>query len=274
MLCLCACSMPPAPEAQEPPAPTSESSPAPGLLPPSEETAEPSPAPTQWTITNESAEEILALARFPSLQQIDAGQSREYAALLELRRLLPDCEIHWQVPLQGQLFPDDAERLSLSSTEGLEEAMPGLPELSFVDLSSCEPDLDLMRRLYAAYPQVDFLFTFTVGREGHRQWQLRSDCTCFSSLWSGSESYRYTEEDYEPLLRFCRHLRALDLGHSDIGDLSLIGQLTELQVLVLADNPRIKDLSPCRAFTISCILRSSSAITSRIFPASLKCPAW
>ena len=244
MLCLCACSMPPAPEAQEPPAPTSESSPAPSLLPPSEETAEPSPAPTQWTITNESAEEILALARFPSLQRIDAGQSREYAALLELRRLLPDCEIHWQVPLQGQLFPDDAERLSLSSTEGLEEAMPGLPELSFVDLSSCEPDLDLMRRLYAAYPQVDFLFTFTVGREGHRQWQLRSDCTCFSSLWSGSESYRYTEEDYEPLLRFCRHLRALDLGHSDIGDLSLIGQLTELQVLVLADNPRIKDLSP------------------------------
>ncbi len=244
-LFLAACSFPASPPEQSPePVYTAvpSSSAAPSLAP----TPEPTPAPTVWTITDESSGEILALADIPSLKRIDAGACREYAALLELRSLLPDCQIHWQVPLQGELFSDETRELCLSSTDGLEEALPGLPELVFVDLLSCEPDLDLMRRLYAQYPGVDFLFSFTVGREGHRQWQLRSDCTCFSSLWSGSEPYRYTEEDYEPLLRFCRHLRALDLGHSDIQDVSLIGQLSELQVLILADNPRITDISPLR----------------------------
>ena len=204
----------------------------------------PSPTPSEWAVTDESGEEILALARFPSLRRVDASGSREYAALLRLRRLLPDCEIRWTVPLQGRDYPDDTESLSLASTEGLEEAMAGLPALRQVDLLACSPDFALMDRLYEAYPQVDFLWQFRFGQEGRRQWTVSSHCTCFSSLWTGSEAYRYTEEDYYPLLRFCRHLRALDLGHSDIEDLSLIGRLPELQVLILADNPRITDISP------------------------------
>ena len=223
-----------------PPLPTPEPSAA--VTP--EPTLPPSPPPTEWTVTKESAEEILALARIPGLRRIDAGGSREYAALLELRRLLPGCEIRWTVPLQDTEYPDDTTALVLSSTEGLEQAMAGLPELKTVDLRDCAPDLSLMERLYERYPEVDFLWRFTFGPEGRRQWTVSSDCSCFSSLWTGSESYRYTEEDYAPLLRFCRHLRALDLGHSDIGDLSLIGELSELQVLILADNPRITDISP------------------------------
>ena len=200
--------------------------------------------PTEWTVTDERAEEILALAEFPTLHRIDARGCTEYAALLELRRLLPDCEIRWTVPLQGADYPDDTAALSLSSTEGLEEAMAGLPKLKTVELRDCEPEIELMDRLYTAYPEVDFLWRFTFGQAGRRQWTVSSDCSCFSSLWTGEEAYRYTEEDYYPLLRFCRHLRALDLGHSDIGDLTLIGGLTELQVLILADNPRITDISP------------------------------
>lgn len=207
-------------------------------------TPAPSPTPTEWSLNGESAEEILALAEIPTLRRVDAAGSAEYAALRELRRLLPDCKIRWTVPLQGEVYPDDAETLVLSSTEGLEQAMAGLPELKTVDLRSCEPEIGLMDRLYEDYPDVEFLWRFTFGQEGHKQWTVSSDCSCFSSLWTGSEAYRYTEEDYYPLLRFCRHLRALDLGHSDIGDVSLIGQLRELQVLILADNPRITDISP------------------------------
>lgn len=218
--------------------------PEPSPLATPEPSPAPSPTPTEWTLTGESAEEILALAEIPTLRRIDAAGSAEYAALRELRRLLPDCEIRWTVPLQGEVYPDDAETLSLSSAEGLEQAMEGLPELKTVELRDFTPDFSLMDRLYEKYPEVDFLWSFTFGHEGHKRWTVSSDCSCFSSLWTGSEAYRYTEEDYYPLLRFCRHLRALDLGHSDIEDLSLIGELRELQVLILADNPRIKDISP------------------------------
>ena len=152
-------------------------------------TPEPSPlanpAPTEWTLTGESAEEILALAEIPTLRRIDAAGSAEYAALRELRRLLPDCEIRWTVPLQGEVYPDDAETLSLSSAEGLEQAMEGLPELKTVELRDFTPDFSLMDRLYEKYPEVDFLWSFTFGREGHKQWTVSSDCSCFSSLWTG-----------------------------------------------------------------------------------------
>ncbi|MBR3474282.1 MAG: leucine-rich repeat domain-containing protein [Oscillospiraceae bacterium] len=214
------------------PEPIRESPPAPG------------PADAEWTLTEETAEDILALAELPGLRRVNAEGSREYAALLELRSLRPDMEIRWQVPLQGKEYPDDTRELILDSTEGLEEALAGLPCVETVDLSACRPALEEMDRLYDLYPQVEFLWTFTMGQEGRRQWEIRSDITCFSSLWTGNESYRYTEEDYYPLLRFCRHLRALDLGHSDIEDIHLIGELTELQVLILADNPRITDISP------------------------------
>lgn len=240
VLCLlCACGSP-APAPASSPLPTPEPPPAATPAP----TLAPSPPPTAWTVTDESAEEILALGSIHGLRRIDAAGSREYAALRELRERLPDCEIRWTVPLQGAEYPDDTDLLSLSSTEGLEEAMAGLPELKTVELYDCEPEIELMDRLYTAYPEVDFLWRFTFGQEGRRQWTVSSDCSCFSSLWTGEESYRYTEADYYPLLRFCRHLRALDLGHSDLGDLTLIGELSELQVLILADNPRITDISP------------------------------
>ena len=199
---------------------------------------------TEWIVTDESAVEILALAAYPALRRVEARGSREYGALLGLRALRPDMEVHWQVALQGKDYPDDTRELRLDSTEDLEEALVGLPCLESVDLTACRPEIELMDRLYDRFPQVEFLWIFTMGQEEHRQWEVRSDVTCFSSLWTGNERYRYTEEDYYPLLRFCRHLRALDLGHSDIADLSLIGELRELQVLILADNPRITDISP------------------------------
>ena len=237
----------------EPPAPTEAPAPAaasaqtptpePSPEPTPEPTPAPTPAPTEWDVLAEGPEEILALAQIPGLQRVNAMGSREYAALVQLQQLLPDCDVQWQVPLQGTNYPKDTEQLVLRSTEGLEEAMVGLPALRRVDLTACAPDQELMERLYDAYPQVDFLWYVHFGVELLRTWTVRSDITCFSTLWTGDESYRYTENDYYPLLRFCRHLRALDLGHSDICDVSLIGGLKELQVLILADNPRITDIT-------------------------------
>ena len=48
------------------------------------------------------------------------------------------------------------------------------------------------------------------------------------------------------MLKYCRRLKQLDLGHNVMTDASirLIGELTDLEVLILGDNPNLTDLSP------------------------------
>ena len=94
--------------------------------------------------------------------------------------------------------------------------------------------------LMAAFPEVDFLWWVKFGR-----WTFRSDISVFSTLASGAKwEHRYTSSELAPLFKYCRHLKALDLGHNDLRDLSLLGTLPELQVLILVDNPWLVDISP------------------------------
>lgn len=197
-----------------------------------------SPPPVEMVLTDESAEEILALAAQTQLEYIDANESREYDALMELSGLLPDCRIVWEYELDGQKISCEAESLILSSAAGLEDALLYLPRLKKVDLLSCEISTEQMDAYYSIRPDIDYLWWISFG-----EWRVRSDITCFSTLRTSS-NHRYTDEELYPLLRYCTKLRALDLGHNDLSDISLIGNMKELQVLILADNRRLTDISP------------------------------
>lgn len=87
ILLLCACGTGGRNKASEP-APTSEPTP------------EPTPPPTSWTVTTEGATDILALAEIPSLKIVDAKQSKEYDAILQLRELRPDIDLTWNYEFQ------------------------------------------------------------------------------------------------------------------------------------------------------------------------------
>ena len=226
-LLLCACG-----GGQPAPAPVPEPAPSPTPTPPS-----------AIVLTDESAEEILALAQCGYLRHIDASASREYDALLRLYALLPDCEIRWNVEFQGETYPSDTEELIITDPEGAADALPYLPGLKTVDMTACTLSVEEMEALSDLRPDVDFIWTLRFG-----EWTVRSDITCFSTLRTGTEgSHRYSAEELYPLLRFCRHLRALDLGHNDLTDIRLIGEMKELQVLILADNPNLVDISPLAA---------------------------
>lgn len=221
VLLLCGCS---ATQSADTPAPT----PSP----------QPTPEPSEYVITNESRDEILALGEIKSLRRIDAKASREYDALLELCALLPDCEIYWEYELQGEVYGSDTSSLKCSSLEGLEDAVRYLPELEYIDLLEAGADVEDLDRLSAINPDIFFLWEFK-----HDGFTIRTDIQVYSSL-RGRGSRRFTDEDMYPMLKYCTKLRALDLGHCDLRDISLIGELEQLEVLILADNPNLVDASP------------------------------
>lgn len=215
-----------------------------GTIPPSapalSPTPEPTPAPTEYTITGESAEEIAALGEISTLRHIDATASREYEALAKLRAALPECEMDWVYELNGVEYPGDTEELTVETLDGLEDALRYLPDIRFVDMLACEVTTDDIDRYMEINPDADYLWWVKFGR-----WVVRSDIQIFSSMRTTDNHY-YTNEELYPLLHYCKKMRALDLGHNALTDLTDIGNMTDLQVLIIADNEYLTDLSPLK----------------------------
>ena len=203
-------------------------------------TPEPTPAPTEYTITVESAEEIAALGEISTLRHIDATASREYEALAKLRAALPECEMDWVDELNGVEYPGDTEELTVETLDGLEDALRYLPDIRFVDMLACEVTTDDIDRYMEINPDADYLWWVKFGR-----WVVRSDIQIFSSMRTTDNHY-YTNEELYPLLHYCKKMRALDLGHNALTDLTDIGNMTDLQVLIIADNEYLTDLSPLK----------------------------
>ena len=237
-LLLCACGGAEPPAEEESPSPTPEPTPEPAPEPSPEPSPEPTPGPTEYTVTDESAEEILALAEVDSLRRIDATASSEYEALLELSRLRPDCEVLWYYEFEGVVYPSTATELRAQGKEGLEDALRYLPALRSIDVIDAGLSLEELDRLYDINPEAFYYWSFRF--DGHI---ITTDILVYSTLLDGVK-HRFTDEELYPLMKYCRHLKALDLGHNDLTDLQWIGKLSDLEVLILADNPRLTDASP------------------------------
>ena len=252
-LLLCACSAEPVdwvdvssgqPTPVVAPASQAQSSPEPEPMP--EPTPEPTPMPTTLVLTDESAEEILAYTAWTQLETVDAKASHEYEALRALQDALPDCRVEWLFDYGGETYSSLEEvELKPASTEGLAELLPALPrgaKVDLLDVTVTDAEKDALMEIN---PGVDFLWLVHFGH-----WTVRSDIQVFSSLLSGSNwEPRYTADNLAPLFKYCRHLKALDLGHNNLQDLSLLGTLSELQVLILVDNPWLRDISPLANLT-------------------------
>ena len=70
---------------------------------------------------------------------------------------------------------------------------------------------------------------------------VRTDATAFSTLhFSGAKVHGTNELS---LLRYCRNLKALDIGHNAVDDLAWLRDLPDLRVLIVAIN-RVTDITP------------------------------
>ena len=94
-----------------------------------------------------------------------------------------------------------------------------------------------MQALREQYPDVKFVWTIQV-----LKYKLRTDIQVFSTLASDF-TRPGNSQNLAPLFKYCTELRALDLGHMAITDISEMRNLKKLHTLILADN-RISDITP------------------------------
>lgn len=112
------------------------------------------------------------------------------------------------------------------------------PNLTHVDMYETKIVRKRIDELVEAFPHIQFGWSMKVADH-----IIRTDATAFSTLHS-DKSTEHSSKDFE-VLKYCKNLKALDLGHNKITTLTFLDDLLELRILILARN-RITDITPLR----------------------------
>ena len=131
----------------------------------------------------------------------------------------------------------DFGRIKVENISELVVGLDQMPNLTAVDMYYTKLHKEDMAYLFDRYPQITFGWTIYI-------WEhtIRTDQTAFSTLHGSSPNPAHTERDFD-VLRYCKKLKALDLGHNWIDDISFLNYLPDLEVLILGRN-QIHDISP------------------------------
>lgn len=188
---------------------------------------------------------IKKLELFPNLKEvIIETQELTREEKIELINTYPNVFFKYNIKLFDIDLSSYSEELNLSnkrdiSYNELHDAIKLLPKLKSIDLSNTNLSNEEAEKLREDYPNIKIDWIVHL----NNKWSLRTDAVTFSVLVTNFNYKRMTSKDIE-VLKYCTNLKALDLGHQDITDISVIGNyLPELRVLILADN-KISDLTP------------------------------
>ena len=76
----------------------------------------------------------------------------------KLRRKMPDCRILWQIPLQGEYYPQDTSVLTLPNLTAEDaQLLSYFTNLETLDLQGCQ-DVSLAATIQRTYPQINVLY--------------------------------------------------------------------------------------------------------------------
>lgn len=155
----------------------------------------------------------------------------------------PDIHFRWTLNVFGVQISTEDTVLDLTGKQvgdrnKLCDYLDCLPNLEQVLMFNHYTTLAERERMYYGYPHIFFGWRFVMddGRIG-----VRTDATAFSTLKDGIVP-RWGNYNVN-WVQFCPYLKALDLGHNAISDLSFLEKTAKLKLLILSDN-RIVDLSP------------------------------
>lgn len=134
-------------------------------------------------------------------------------------------------------------KMKISDLSELHSAIKFFPNITKIEMCDCGLSNEEMGALREQYPQVQFVWNVKFLR-----YIVRTDALVFSTLVDEGDSFAGDQTTFSPLFKYCTELRALDLGHHQITDISEVVNLKKLQVLILADN-KITDISPLAELT-------------------------
>lgn len=118
----------------------------------------------------------------------------------------------------------------------LSEALSALPQVHRVDMTGCGLSNQEMGALQEAFPDVSFAWRLNL-----YTYFISADADFF--IPNPDAGFVTTGIQHGPhALWYCRDLRALDLGHTGIHDISFLEVMPHLRYLILAANP-INDLT-------------------------------
>ena len=145
-----------------------------------------------------------------------------------------------QVSFGSVSFDQSAEYIDMGSQEVRDYSrfiafLKEFPNLKKVDMFATkikEEKVDLLRE---ALPDVEFGWYL----EMMYYHFIRSDAEAYSTLHGIHPKHPSREF---ALLKYCTNLKALDLGHNDLTDISFLSSMPHLKVLILGDNRRMKNI--------------------------------
>lgn len=119
----------------------------------------------QLHVSSLSQEDLLVLAYFPDLKQLDAMACTDYEELLAFQESRPDCEVVYQVDLGGKPYSSEATTVKLEDPklEELEKGLRYLPNLRQLDITGTLPEIAELHQLRQQYPNVNIRWEVSFG---------------------------------------------------------------------------------------------------------------
>ncbi len=126
-----------------------------------------------------------------------------------------------------------------------------LPNVKKVDMFNSEVYRTQVDLLAGAFPNIEFGWTILIPcnnplhpeRTPHR---VRTDQTAFSTLHN-NQCTMHTNAELD-VLRYCKALKALDIGHNGLENLNFLYDLPQLKVLIVGKN-NLTDITPIGSLT-------------------------
>ncbi len=135
----------------------------------------------------------------------------------------------------------DLGDLVVSDYDALCSFLDQLPNLTQLDMYATKISRANIEMLAERYPNITFGWTMCIGDH-----LVRTDATVFSTLHN-NKSATHNSRDFS-VLKYCKNMMALDIGHNSADDISFLSEMTELRVLIIACN-RVEDITPLQNLT-------------------------
>ncbi len=203
------------------------------------------PTTRSLELTGAAYEELsIGLAAMPELKTLSVhAPNATGAQMLQLREEYPNVEIHWDLEVFGQTFPDDAAEVDISnqpisSIDEAKQIAALFPNLTKLIVNSVGIDNEVMAA-YREEVRSDYKVVWTIYFSD--KCKGRTDDTYFMPTKQGEY---YFKDSYTHDLRYFEDMVCLDLGdHNNVKNIEYVAFMPHLKYLILAWT-QVTDLSP------------------------------